>query len=58
MRKIDYEDIISLEGATIEASSCDIPYGREWRTLMDLYKWAIQQGFATVSQEDSSEAWI
>lgn len=40
--RIDYQDISSLEGAIIEAWACDIPYNREWRTIMNLYEWDTQ----------------
>jgi len=39
--KIDYEYIASPEVTIIEASSCDMPYDREWRTIMDLHESVI-----------------
>lgn len=53
-RKIYYGDITNLKGTIIEAWSCDIPYDREWRTLMDLNKWAPQWGFTLESQITST----
>jgi len=47
--KVDYEYIASMEGSIIEASSCDMPYGREWRTIMDLHEWIITWEFTSTS---------
>jgi len=47
--KTDYEYITSLEGTIIEDCSCDMPYDREWWTLMDLHEWVNQQEFTSTS---------
>lgn len=39
--RVCYDAITNLEGTILDAWPCDIPYVKEWKTLMDLYKWAI-----------------
>lgn len=54
--KVDYELVMTLEGTILDKQSCDIPLGKEWRGMLNLYNLAIQSGYAPVSDGESVEA--
>jgi len=37
--KVDYETVIKFDRTILDAHACDIPMGKEWRGMLDLYKY-------------------